>query len=602
MKRLLLILGLLLVMMGAAVFALPYFVPQTYLQRQLGRLLAQETGLQLEQAERLRLSIIPTLGVAVEGVSVRMPLDRGSAPIFRADRIFTAIKPSSLIERRIRVSKVVIENPSMHFHIDASGRSNWNTTSLWPPAGPVRLAALGDSSQFINTAADLTDQPMRRKALPSIDIDIVNGSFAYQDDVRRRRLGISDVNLSFRSGRTTGPLTVDGALRLQGQPVQLSASVTPPVGGGDRSAPMRVAMVSEAMSTTLDGVISWAGRPHFSGSARSDLKSGEALARLIGGEAKIAPRFSGSSLAGRLDLSADELTLSDAVFTAPGAEGNLAVFADFDGTVRATIDNFKLHGGTAHGKLTLDTRQPVAVVAGSFDMAGVDSLALTKGLSGFDWLSGRADASLELGGGGESLDDIAKTLTGKAHLTVAHGAIEGLDLPLIVADAREGNFKNWQREAGRRTPFDRLEANFVIEKGIALTDDLSLTGPNIAMTGEGRTDLAQHQLKYRVNTKVTALEPGHAASGQAEDKAALSVPLIIKGDWEKPEIAPDLENALKDTDSLAGTAKLFGKSVEKLTDGKVKAEDFGRVIDSLFGKKKKKKKEAAEPESSDPPQ
>ena len=78
------------------------------------------------------------------------------------------------------------------------------------------------------------------------------------------------------------------------------------------------------------------------------------------------------------------------------------------------------------------------------------------------------------------------------------------------------------------------------------------------------------------------------------------MPLVIKGDWDKPEISPDIENALKDADSLAGTAKLFGKSVEKFTDGKIKADDFGSAIDSLFGKKKKKKKHDQEPAKSSP--
>jgi uncharacterized protein involved in outer membrane biogenesis len=605
MKRLLTVLGLLLATMALAVFVLPAFIPQAYLERQLGRLLAQETGLRLEKAERLRLSIIPSLGVAVEGVSVRLPLDKAGAPVFRADRIFTAIAPRSLIERRIKVSKIVIESPSMHFQVDAGGRPNWNFAGLFGGSAPVRLAALGDSSELINTAAVIAEQPARRKPLPSIDIDIVNGSFAYQDDARRRKLGISNVNLAFRSPRASGPLTIDGTLRLQGQEVALNAAVTPPGGGGDRSAPIRIAVNSEAMATSLDGILSWSGRPHFAGSVRSDLRSGEALARFLGDGAKAAVRFSGSAFAGRLDVSGDELTLSDAVFTAPGAEGNIAVFADFGGTVQATLDRFKLHGGTAQGKLTVDARQPQAIVAGSFAMANVDSLALTKGVSGFDWLSGRADVALEIGGGGENLEAIAQTLTGKARLTVTKGAIEGLDLPRIVADAKEGNLKKWQRQADRRTPFDRLEANFVIEKGVASTSDLNLSGPNVAMAGEGKTDLARGKLNYRLKTKVTALEPDRAPAadnkgeGQAEEKAALAVPLIIKGDWDKPEISPDLENALKDKDSLVGTAKLFGKSVEKLTDGKVKADDFGKAIDQLFGKKKKKKKQAEEAEQTE---
>ena len=240
------------------------------------------------------------------------------------------------------------------------------------------------------------------------------------------------------------------------------------------------------------------------------------------------------------------------------------------------------------------------MLAASFQMKDVDSLSLTEGLSGFDWLSGRASAKIDLAGGGRSMESIAQTLTGSGELTVANGAIEGLDLPRIVADAKDGEFRKWRREAGRRTPFDRLAATFRIEKGQARTSDLSLTGPDIAASGEGKTDIARGRLDYRLKTKITPKEAeapadkGQQASKQQE--ASLAIPLVIKGEWDKPDIYPDIENALKDPDSLAGTAKLFGKSVEKLTDGQIKADDFGRMIDGLFGKKKKKKDRPPEAE------
>ncbi len=138
--------------------------------------------------------------------------------------------------------------------------------------------------------------------------------------------------------------------------------------------------------------------------------------------------------------------------------------------------------------------------------------------------------------------------------------------------------------------------------GIAETKDLTLTGPNIAVSGEGKTDIPRQRLEYRLKTKVTARAEQAAATTPPpapEDEASLTMPLIIKGNWDKPEIRPDVENALKDADGLAGTAKLFGKSVEKFTDGKIKAEEFGKAIDSLFGKKKKKHKE---PEGEAPKQ
>ncbi len=592
MKRFLVALGVLAALMVAAVVLLPFVIPQAFVQRQLGLLLVRETGLQLQDARRLSLAVFPHLGISVEDVSARLPSSFVNAPMIRADRIFTALKPSSLFGKRLQVSKVTIENPSVLFHVDASGRSNWDLTELAPAHKRVQLAALGDDAEAGQGASTLIEAAHEAKALPSIDIDIVNGSLSYQDDVRRRTFEIKDFDLSLRGTERSGPVTLEGGLKFQGQPLTIHATASPSNRPADRSAPLRLDIRSDAMLTALDGMLSWRGKPQFSGTTTLNVTSGAALARWTGGDPAVMARFDGASLTGRLELSDQDLVLADGKITATGARGDLSAFADFDGNVKANIDRLALHGGQAQGKFTLDTRQKDAVLAGSFTMTNVDSLALTKGVSGFDWLSGKADASIEIAGGGKTPEEFAATLTGKARLSLANGAIEGLDLPLIVAKAKEGEIGDWRREADRRTPFDRFDANFTIVDGIAETKDLGLTGPNIAVTGEGTTDIPHQRLDYRLKTKVTARpEQSSGTPAAPGEEAALTMPLIIKGNWEKPEIRPDIENALKDAEGLAGTAKLFGKSVEKLTDGKIKAESFGKAIDQLFGKKKKKRKD-----------
>jgi AsmA protein len=343
--------------------------------------------------------------------------------------------------------------------------------------------------------------------------------------------------------------------------------------------------------------LSWGAHPHFSGQARLRMPSGAALGAWTGANAKALARFDGARIEGRLELSGQELIIADGQIEAPGAKGELTIAASPDGSVKASLDRMRLHGGEASGKLDLDMHQPEAALTLSFQMSGVDNLALTKGVSGFDWLSGRADAAIDARGAGKTPEEIAGSLKGTARLAVAQGAIEGIDLPLIVAEAREAKFKSWRREEGRRTPFERLTATFLIEDGVAKTRDLSLTGPDIAVAGEGKTDLARGKVTYRLKSRVAALatspspgENGAEGAGAAPpaEVDSLALPLIVKGDWDKPGIYPDIENALKDTDSLQGAAKLFGKSVEKWTDGQVKADDFGKMIDGLFGKKKRK--------------
>ena len=110
---------------------------------------------------------------------------------------------------------------------------------------------------------------------------------------------------------------------------------------------------------------------------------------------------------------------------------------------------------------------------------------------------------MEIAGGGKTPEDLAATLTGKAHLSLAHGAIEGLDLPLIVAKAKEGEIGNWRREAGRRTQFDRLDANFTIVNGIAETKDLSTFG-------------AEHRRQRRGQDRYSAPAPRIPAEDQGD--------------------------------------------------------------------------------------
>ena len=104
-----------------------------------------------------------------------------------------------------------------------------------PDRAHVRLAALGDGSHIVQTAAALIEPAREPKALPSIDIDIINGSLSYHDEVRRRKFEIEDFDLFLRSGERSGPVTLEGGLKFQGQPLTLHATATPSDG---RSRPL----------------------------------------------------------------------------------------------------------------------------------------------------------------------------------------------------------------------------------------------------------------------------------------------------------------------------------------------------------------------------
>jgi uncharacterized protein involved in outer membrane biogenesis len=570
--------------------ALPRIMPDDYTRRQLARALERETGIQLEQADSIHLALFPRLGIVLEQVTLRMP-ELGALPPISAERVVADVDPWALFERRLHLKRLLVERPSMTFQVNASSRSIWDfgEAPREPKRQATRLAALGGDTPIAEAVASpMPTLRSRRPRLPTAEVDIQDGSFTYLDETRGRRIEVSAFSIALKSDRSDGAASLDGSFRLAGEEVRVKAALREQISLSEPTSPLRVEIGSRAGSVVFDGVANWKDERNLRGQTRLDLTSGAALHEWLGDGARSLARLEKASLGGMLIIDNQHASLNDARLQTGEATGDLDLAVDFDGRGRFNLNSLFLYGGRATGRITVDARQHAAVIAGTFEMSDVDSMALFKRLSGFDWISGRSNATLHIAGGGESLAAVLGTLTGEGALSVTDGAIEGLDLPALIAKAREGEFKPWRRREGQRTRFDTLTSAFTLDKGIARSSELALTGPDIAATGEGEANIPSQSLDYRLKVKVQAAteeERARAEDGQVE------VPLILRGPWDKPDIYPDLDKVLRDPKALNDAARVIGKSVEKFTEGKIKSEDINQALESLFGGKKKKKSE-----------
>ncbi len=581
--------ALLLLALGlmAGVFLLPLIMPDDYTHRQLGRALERETGIVLEKADSIRVALFPRLGIVLNGVTLRAPGFR-ETPAITAERIVAEVNPWRLFERRLELDRLLIEKPSVLFHVNASGRRNWDFGGLLPKRTRMQFAALGREEPVIEAQAVLIPTLRSRKPrLPNVSIEISGGTLAYLDEERDQRTDIEALNAVLRTGAQDGMALLDGGFRLRGEDITLRATLRDQISVSEPSAPLTAEISSRALSAAFDGIVSWEDDRGVDGQLRLEIASGAALRDWIGGDHAVLASLERASLSGNLDVSDYDVTFMEGRLQAGEATGQLDLELGFDGRARFNLHSLYLYGGRAAGRITVDARAPASVVAGSFEMSDVDSLALFKGLSGFDWISGRSAATLHIAGGGDSMASVLNTLTGEGSLTVTDGAVEGLDIPALIGKAREGEFRKWQRRPGHRTRFDSLTSAFTLDKGIAKSRELALAGPEINATGEGETHIPSQSVDYRLKVKVKAAteeEKAKSEDGQVE------IPLIVRGPWEKPDIYPDLDKVLRDPKALGDTAKAIGKSVEKFTEGKIKSEDIGKAIESLFGGKKKKEK------------
>jgi uncharacterized protein involved in outer membrane biogenesis len=570
------------------VFLLPRILPDDYTHRQLARALERETGVVLEKTDSVRLSLFPRLSIVLKGVTLRAPGLR-QTPAITAERIVAEVNTWQLFKQRLELDRLVIEKPSVLFHVNASGRRNWDFGDLPPARSPVQLASLVfEVAEPQTRAAQIPTLRSRKPRLPNIAIEVRDGTLGYFDEEHRRRIDVEAFNAVLRTGTPDAAAGLDGTFRIRGEEVTLRATLRDQISVTEPAAPLTAEVITRALSATFDGIVTWEDERGLDGQLRLDLLSGAALREWVGGDHAVLASLERASLSGSLDVSDYEATFSEGRLQAGEVTGDLDLEVGFDGRARFNLHSLFLYGGRATGRATIDARAPAAVVGGAFEMSDVDSLALFKGVSGFDWISGRSTATLHVAGGGDSIASVMNTLTGEGSLSVTDGAVEGLDIPMLIGKAREGEFRKWQRRPGQRTKFDSLTSAFTLDKGLAKSRELTLTGPQITATGEGETNIPGQSVDYRLKVKVEAAteeEKAKAEDGQVE------IPLIVRGAWDKPDIYPDLDKVLRDPKALNDTAKAIGKSVEKFTEGRIKSEDIGKALESLFGGKKKEKKQ-----------
>jgi uncharacterized protein involved in outer membrane biogenesis len=551
MRTLLILLLSAIALAIAGLVALPWLTPQNFARERLATAIERKGHFQLETVRNIRMQAFPQPGFEAEGLVLQYTGTKAmtGAPDISVEHVFFAVDPMSLFSRRPRVSAVKADQARVH---------------------------LGG------------------KAKETLDSD--------------DRLTLDRIDLAIEQSASGAPAKLAGVIksRALAEDIQVTATLGAAGEGNHQdSAPLYVEAVSGNFRWTIDGELARQRPTRFLGKLRLDIPSV--------GNIEILRNL---SLQGRLAVVPEYVAFSDASFETSGMKGRLQIYGDAKMTT-ISLQDLLLLGGRGQGKIELYSRSAGGGLSADFNVSDVDALAFSQSVSNFDWVSGKTSLSLKAESSGNDIAHILDRLKGTGRVDVHNGAIEGLDLPGIVADVRDGELRGWRRKQGRRTAFDSFSLPFRIDGGVATISELQLNGPNIAATGEGTANLASQKLDLRLKAQVDARDGSNvtadgsdnahaerndnaapnendsAASSDAPpaETASLTVPLRIKGHWNQLQVQPDVSEALKDRKSLKKSIKLFGKSIEKLTGGKVKSQDLGNLLDGLLGKDKKKRRE-----------
>ncbi len=571
MKRLLALPAILLVLAAFVIFALPYLLPASFIQSRITPALREQAGIELRNVERIGLTFDPEFGLGVENVVATLPGNKRGGGQLRAGRIVASLDTGALLSGEFRLRKIRLERPVLTIQNRLMSLSDDESG-----AAGLQLIPIAYAEAQTQTAS-------RPFHLPYIDVDIIDGRANILNRSGKLVLAFEDATLALRYPPERHVMTIDGDFGIKGETFRLKATASL-----DAEAPsiykVAAGLHSPATGTEFEGDLHLEARPYFEGRMRSGIVSGKELTRWVDGDPDVLNRLNGARFEGRINVTGTAFKLTDGIVSAPSVKSGLSLTSEYGKHLEVILADGEIYGGHSEGRFELVRGETEASMAASLKLAGVDSQAFGRDLPGFDWLSGPVNSELQVAGEGRSWRTILESLTGRSVFSVHDGAIEGIDLPLIVSEAKEGRFDAWERRPGYRTPFEVIEATFDIKEGIGRTTDMRMTGPGIEVNGKGSVNFARQKLNYKLQTRISSQAGATVDQNGEQKQAQFSLPLVVKGDWESPSIYPDVGQMLRDPDSLSGTGELIGKSLEKLTRGNGKGNGLKGVLNDLFGK------------------
>lgn len=213
------------------------------------------------------------------------------------------------------------------------------------------------------------------------------------------------------------------------------------------------------------------------------------------------------------------------------------------GKLTADIPDVALYKGAGKGRVVVDASGKTPSLGGTLDLSGVQIEPAMKAMAGFDSLTGTGVLSADVSAQGDNQRALVSTLAGKGAVALTDGAIKGVDLARMARNI--GAALGAQKQTGTpQTQFSKMTASFTIAKGVINNPDLAVESPVLLLQGRGTVNLPQRTLNYTLTPKKVPM------FGSQKGLQSLLFPILIRGSWSNPSIAPDLTSALPDSEQL----------------------------------------------------
>ena len=216
-----------------------------------------------------------------------------------------------------------------------------------------------------------------------------------------------------------------------------------------------------------------------------------------------------------------------------------------NGVARVDSSNADFYGGKLEGGIELDARAGASLLSMHGSGIAIELGSMMTDSSEQALISGIGTLGLQLSGNGKTLNDSLANASGYFDFSVQNGVIQGVNLNHELCDAFN-RLKNYPRPPANQeqfTEFLLLRGKSRVNDGIASTNDLLATTPNLKISAQGRMDLSSKNLNYDVDAEMTEVI-SIPQCNTLDDAVGYSIPLKLSGTTTKPIILPDFGQLL----------------------------------------------------------
>lgn len=270
MKRILWVMGVLLVVLAGGVLVGPGLVDWNQYKDDIQAQAKKATGRDLVINGNIKITVLPAPALIAGDVSLANIEGASSPHMMRLKSLEIRVALAPLLTGRIEVERVKLVDPVVELEVLADGSRNWvfdtggGTTQAVPPAAG-------------------TGEPVAATSAPPITLDnftIENGTLIYRDAKNGTVERIEAINANFAAASLAGPFESTGGLRLRGVPLTYSVNVGEIIHGRTVPFNLKLGVAPGNAHLQMSGTVVGLGEvPKVKGKIKG---GGDTLAGLIG--------------------------------------------------------------------------------------------------------------------------------------------------------------------------------------------------------------------------------------------------------------------------------------------------------------------------------